>query len=176
VNGLEAGTQESRVNLKGKQTVKITARVTANLPEQQSESGSAIAKSALTAPPYWHVERARIGSDRKVRLELIVNGLPVDTTEITADGKWNDVSFDYTISKSCWMALRVYTSSHTNPIFVIVDDKPIRELKSVEWCRNSVDQCWKMKQGNIRPKERAEAEAAYNKAREIYDKIIAESK
>ena len=32
------------------------------------------------------------------------------------------------------------------------------------------------KQGNIRPEERPEAEAAYNKARAIYDKIIAESK
>jgi hypothetical protein len=30
-----------------------------------------------------------------------------------------------------------------------------------------------MKQGNIRPSERADAEAAYNNARKIYDAIIA---
>lgn len=176
VNGLEAGTKESKVNLKANQSVKVTARVVANLPEQQDEFGAAIAQRLLTEPPYWHIERARIGNDRKVRVELIVNGNPVDTTEITADGKWNDVSFDYTVNRSSWVALRVYLSSHTNPVFITVDDKPIRERKSAEWCRSAVDQCWKNKQGNIRSTERSEAEAAYNKARSIYDKLIEESK
>jgi hypothetical protein len=176
VNELEAGVKDSRVNLKGTQSVKISAKVIANLPEQQNESSASIAQSALTEPPYWHIERARIGQNRKVRVELIVNGEPVDTTEITADGKWADVSFDYPVMRSSWIALRVYPSSHTNPVFVMVDGKPIRERKSAEWCRKAVDQCWKMKQGNIRPAERTEAEAAYNKARSIYDKIIEESK
>jgi glycerol-3-phosphate dehydrogenase len=66
----------------------------------------------------------------------------------------------------------VYPSSHTNPVFVIVGGKPIHERKSAEWCRDAVDQCWKMKQANIRPEERAAAEAAYNNARKIYDEII----
>jgi hypothetical protein len=35
-----------------------------------------------------------------------------------------------------------------------------------------VDQCWKMKQSNIRQEERPAAEAAYNSARNVYDKII----
>ena len=43
--------------------------------------------------PYWHIERARIGTTRKVRVELIVNGYAVDTTEIIADGKWKDITF-----------------------------------------------------------------------------------
>ena len=87
---------------------------------------------------------------RKVRVELIVNGEPVDTTEITADGKLNDVTFNYPVNHSSWVALRVYPSSHTNPVFIIVDGKPIHERKSAEWCRKAVDQCWKMKQANIR--------------------------
>jgi len=37
-----------------------------------------------------------------------------------------------------------------------------------------VDQCWKMKQGNIRPEERPAAEAAYDKARRIYDEMMEE--
>jgi hypothetical protein len=74
------------------------------------------------------------------------------------------------------VALRVYPSSHTNPVFISVDGKPIRERKSAEWCRSAVDQCWKNKKGNIRAAELAEAEAAYNKARSIYDKLIEESK
>ena len=40
VNGLEAGTRDSRVDLKKQETVKITARVIANLPEQQDEAGA----------------------------------------------------------------------------------------------------------------------------------------
>ena len=119
VNGLEAGTNESRLNLKGKESVKITARVVANLSEQQDQSGAAIAQSALTEQPYWSIERARIGTTRKVRVELLVNGESVDTTEIIADGKWKDVSFNYAINRSSWVALRVYPSSHTNPVFVL---------------------------------------------------------
>jgi len=176
VNGLEAGTNDSKLNLKRGESVKITAKVVAKLPEHQDESGAAIAQSALTEQPYWNIERARIGTTRKVRVELIVNGEPVDSSEITADGKWNDLSFNYQVNRSSWVALRVYAASHTNPVFILVEGNPIHERRSAEWCRKAVDQCWKMKQGNIRTEERTGAEAAYNKARNIYDKIIEESK
>jgi hypothetical protein len=175
VNGLEAGTKDSRVDLRKSEAVKITARVVANLPEQQDQAGANIAGRDVATQPYWHIERARIGITRKIRVELIVNGYAVDTTEIVADGKWRDVLFNYPITHSSWIALRVYPSSHTNPVFVIVDDKPIHERKSAEWCRAAVDQCWKMKQGNIRSEERAAAEAAYDDARKVYDKIIREA-
>jgi hypothetical protein len=70
--------------------------------------------------------------------------------------------------------LRIFPSSHTNPVFVIINEKPIHERKSAEWCRKAVDQCWKMKQGNIKPSERADAEKAYDAARKIYHEIILE--
>ncbi|MGH2565099.1 MAG: CehA/McbA family metallohydrolase, partial [Ginsengibacter sp.] len=159
VNGLEVGTNDSRLNLKDKESVKITARVVAYLPEQQDEQGAAIAQRSFSEQPYWNIERARIGKSRRVRVELIVNGESVDTSEIIADGKWNELSFNYTVDHSSWIALRVYQSSHTNPIFVSVNDKPIHERKSAEWCRKAVDQCWKMKQNNIRAEERPAAEA-----------------
>jgi hypothetical protein len=176
INGIEAGVKDSRLNINQQQSVKISAKVIARLPEVQNESGGQIAQSNFTEPPYWHIERARIGKTGNVRVELIVNGESVDAKEIPADGQWKNISFNYSVTRSCWMALRIYPSSHTNPIFVTVNNKPIRERKSAEWCRQSVDQCWKMKQANIRPAERNEAEAAYNKARSIYDKIIEESK
>lgn len=175
VNRVESGTNESKLTLNGQETVKITAKVAANLPKQQNQTGAAIAQSALTEQPYWHLERARIGTTQKVRVELIVNGEAVDTTEITADGSWKDVSFNYPIKQSSWIALRTYPSSHTNPVFIIVNGKPIHVRKSAQWCRQAVDQCWKMKQSNIRQEERSEAEAVYNKARNIYDNIILES-
>lgn len=175
VNGSEAGIGDSRLKLNGKQTVKIKARVNANLSAQQDEAGKAIAQRPLTEQPYWHLERARIGSGQKIPVELIVNGNPVDTIEVLANGEWKDVSFSYQISASSWIALRVYPSVHTNPLFIELDGKPIHVRRSAEWCRQVVDQCWKMKQTNIRPEERAAAEAAYNKAREVYEKIIQQS-
>ena len=175
VNGQEPGIKDSKLSLSGKQTVKITAKVIANLPAQQDASGEAIAQRAMMEQPYWNIERARIGKTQNVNVELIVNGESVDKKEIVADGQWKNVAFNYPVSKSSWVALRVYPSSHTNPVFVIVDGKPIHELRSAEWSRKAVDQCWKMKQGNIRAEERAAAEEIYNKARKVYDEIIKES-
>ncbi|MEO5583331.1 MAG: CehA/McbA family metallohydrolase, partial [Saprospiraceae bacterium] len=175
VNGLEAGTNDSKLIIKKDESLKITAKVVANLPQLQDATGVAIAHSPMTDQPYWSIERARIGSSQKVYVELLVNGEPVDTTEIIGDGKWKEVSFNYSVNHSSWIALRVYPSAHTNPVFVIADGKPIHERKSAEWCRKAVDQCWKMKQANIRVEERPDAEAAYDRARKIYDKIILEA-
>jgi hypothetical protein len=172
VNAIEAGTQDSKLNLNKPETVKVTAKVVSNLSKNQDEKGADIARRALSEQPYWSVERARIGTSQKVKVELIVNGEVADSTEIVADGKWKDLAFNYAITRSSWIALRIFPSAHSNPVFVIVNDKPIRERKSAEWSRKAVDQCWKMKQGNIRPNERAAAEKAYDEARKVYDAII----
>ena len=175
VNGLALGTGDSQLSLNGKKTLKITARVIANLPENQDELGESIAARPLTQQPYWNIERARIGKSRNVRVELIVNGRAVDSKEILADGRWKDISFDYPVSHSSWVAMRIFPSAHTNPIFIIMNGKPIRELKSAEWCRKALDQCWAMKKSNIRSGERGEAQLAYDKAGKVYDQIIAEA-
>ena len=176
VNGLETGINESQLTFARKQTVTITATASAYLPEQQDETGAAIARRDPTQQPYWHIERARIGKSRSVRVELIVNGLAVDSTTIVADGRLHDVRFKYPIDRSGWVALRIYPGAHTNPIFVGIGGKPIREPKSIAWCRKSVDQCWKMKEKNIRPTERGAAKAAYDQARAVYDKRLEEAK
>ena len=175
VNGLEVGTKNSELSIRVAQNVKVKAQVAAYLPEQQDENGAMIAQRPLDEQPYWNIERARIGKSRNVRVELIVNGEAVDSKEISADGKWQDVSFQYPISQSSWVALRIFPSSHTNPVFVLVDGKPVRVLESAKWCRQAVNQCWKMKQNNIRAEEQVAAKAAYDKARHVYDKIIKEA-
>jgi hypothetical protein len=163
------------VLLKEPQSINIKAKVVANLPLQQSEAAAQVAHLSVDKQPYWSIERARIGTSRKVPVELVVNGMPVDTAEIEADGSWKDVNFNYALSRSSWVALRVYPSSHTNPVFVIVDGKPIVSAKSAEWCSRAVDQCWKMKEPKIRPEEKSEAEAAYKKAKEVYDNMVKEA-
>src|SRR5678816_1307493 len=77
--------------------------------------------------------------------------------------------------RSSWVALRILPSSHTNPIFVLVDGKPIRaSRRSAEWCLKGVDQCWSQKERFIKPAELDEAKRAYAHAREAYKKILAE--
>jgi hypothetical protein len=175
VNNLEVGTGNSELKLKSPQEIRIKAGVAAWLPSKQSDEGAAIAKRHFAEQPYWHIERARINQTRTIRVELLVNGVPVDTVVVTADGKMNQISFSYNIEKSAWIALRVYQSSHTNPIFIEIGGKPVRELKSAEWCRKVVDQCWKMKEPNIRKSEKDKAREAYEKARMVYDRMIREA-
>ena len=158
--------------MKENSALKINARVVALLSPEQDENGAMIAERTEDKQPYWSIERARMGKSRNVPVELIVNGEPVASTEILADGNWKDISFTYNLKQSSWIALRIYPSSHTNPVFVFVNEKPIQVNKSAKWCREAVDQCWRMKKENIRGNERQEASAAYDKARAIYDKIV----
>lgn len=176
VNEAEMGVDGSELRLTGAQRVRVTARVAAYLPETQDEVAAAIAQAEPDAKPYWHIERARIDQSREVDVELVVNGYPVDSTTIVADGSMTDVAFDYPIEYSSWVTLRVLPSSHTNPVFVLVDDKPIRaSRRSAQWCIDSVDRCWKMKLLSIRLGEQAAAKQAYDAARAIYESALAEA-
>jgi len=171
VNGLEPGLEESELKLSGPATLQIEADLAAYLPEQQDESGRAIAAKRMDEAPYWHIEKARKGNTHKVEAELIFNGKAVDKKEVTADGNWNKLAFQYPVSRSGWLAIRVLPSSHTNPVFVVVGDRPVQVRESAEWCRRAVDQCWKMKKDRIQPNERKMAGEIYQKAREQYERI-----
>jgi hypothetical protein len=110
-----------------------------------------------------------------VPVELVVNGYPVAKKTITADGKLQDIEFDVKIDRSSWVALRILPSSHTNPIFLLVNDKPIRaSRRSVEWCLKGVEQCWLQKERFIKPAELEDAKLAYAHARTTYQKLLAE--
>src|SRR5262249_16017623 len=123
----------------------------------------------------WDVERARVGDTRKVPVEVVVNGVAVAKKEVVADGSEQEVTFDVLVQQSSWVCLRVFPSSHTNPVFVVVGDKPVRaSKKSAEGAVKARDKCWEQKNKLIRAEELKEAEAAYDKAREAYKKILAE--
>ncbi len=176
VQDRELGTGGSELRLAAPGRVKVRARVAAYLPERQDDVGALIASRGLTQPPYWHLERARRETSREVPVELVVNGRPVATRVVTADGDWNEIEFDHVLTRSSWVALRILASSHTNPIFVLVGDKPVRaSRKSAEWCRQAVDRCWKMKSERIRDSEKDAARRAYDHARRVYDRIISET-
>ena len=74
------------------------------------------------------------------------------------------------------MALRILPSSHTNPIFVVVADQPVRaSVASAEWCLKSVDRLWSQKMPQIAAREREAAAAAFEHARGVYRQRLAES-
>lgn len=109
-------------------------------------------------------------------VELIVNGQVVETKAVPADGQLHEVTFDYTPSKSSWVALRSFPQMHTNPVFVTVGGKPIRASRaSAQWCIGVIEQLWKVRARDIHPNERAEAEKTFQEAIVIYEKIVKES-
>ncbi|HEY3137926.1 MAG TPA: CehA/McbA family metallohydrolase [Blastocatellia bacterium] len=173
VNGQLVGVGGSEVKLAKPESVRVTVNVAARLDEQPNET---IRSRRADEKPYWDIERARIAQTREVPVELIVNGKVAATKNVLADGPIREVTFDVPIERSSWVALRILPSSHTNPIFVTVGDKPIRaSRKSAEWLLKAVDQCWSQKAPKISVKEREDAEKAYEHARQVYRRIIAES-
>lgn len=174
VNDVRMGEQGSELKLAKAGMVKVTAQVAARLNDTPNPS---LQNRSYTEKPYWDIERARIGDTQQVPVELIVNGQPVAKKLIRADGELRPVEFDVAIERSSWVAIRILPSAHSNPIFVVVDDQPIRaSRRSAEWCLKSVDQCWTQKERFIAAKEMGDAKAAYEHARVTYRKILEESK
>ena len=172
-NDLEMGSSGSELRLARPEEIRVTARVAAWLDPTPDEN---IRRTPYYQKPYWDIERARIGNTRKVPLELVVNGKAVARQEIEADGQLRPVSFSYKVDHSSWVALRILPSSHTNPIFLLVGNQPIRaSRKSAEWCLRAVDQCWKQKSPRFRETERQEAEKAYEFARQAYRQRLKEA-
>lgn len=152
-------------------SVKVSAKVAAYLPEN-----AAPVQNDRRGFNSWKIERARIAGTRKVPVELIVNAQPVARQEIEADGTTREITFDnVSIPRSSWVAMRILASSHTNPVFVIVDNKPIRaSRRSVQWAIDGVEQCWKSKARTYKADEMDEAKAAYDHARQTYRKLLGE--
>jgi hypothetical protein len=176
VNGLGVGEKNSEIKLAEPSEVEIKAKVAALLEPKPTLETEKIRKTPLNQKPYWDIERSRIRDTRTVPVEVVVNGQAVARKEIVADGSEQDVTFRVPIQASSWVTLRIFPSSHTNPVFVLVGDKPIRASKrSADWCVKAVDQCWKKKKPAIRKEEQAAAEKAFEEAREAYKKILAET-
>lgn len=176
VEAVEVGKDGGELKLDKAGPVKVRVKASAFLDPEPSALAQQIRRRPLDQKPYWDVERARIDGSRRVPVEVVVNGKAVDRQEIEADGTARDLEFTVPIERSSWVALRVYPSSHTNPVFVVVDGKPIRASRqSAEWCLKSVDQCWSKKEPAIRGSEKEAARQAYDVAREAYRRIQEEA-
>jgi len=113
----------------------------------------------------------------EVDVELIVNGYPVAVQKIKADGKQNELRFESpNVDRSSWVAVRIFPSAHTNPIWVSMDDKPVQIRSSAQWCLAALEQCWLEKQKTYAPDEQAQARKDYEHARKTYQRILNETK
>jgi hypothetical protein len=170
-NGMEAGTTGGELRLERSGVLRATVRAASLLAETASGP-----PAPSRVQSQWSPEYARVGQSRDVAVEVIVNGHPVATQRLTADGSLRDLAFDIPIQRSSWVALRILGSAHTNPIFVLVGERPIRaSRKSAEWCLKAVDQCWSQKSPRIIAAERLAAQRAYDHARQRYRQILSES-
>jgi hypothetical protein len=135
------------------------------------------AKVAFAADPALGTANGGAVPAGKNRLvEIIVNGVAVAKKEVPADDKEHDIAFEIPMERSSWVALRQFPQLHTNPVNVIVDGAPIRaSRKSAQWCLGTIEQLWRVRESAIADAEREEARVTFERAKDVYRKIAAES-
>jgi hypothetical protein len=178
VNGTAPG---DAVRLDADGTVVVTARVAfaPETPESVAygtrvpEGGRRLIGDTVTLHGA-RSERLVPGGTRLV--EVVVNGRPVASREVPADGREHDLEFRVPIGQSSWVALRQFPQLHTNPVDVTVAGRPIRiSRQSARWCEEVIRQLWRVKEQRIAPAERGAAERAFQAVIEEYRRRGAEA-
>ena len=114
------------------------------------------------------------GGQREV--EIVVNGEVLASQSVPADGKQHTLQFEIPISKSSWVALRQFPQLHTNPVNVLVNERPIRaSSQSIQWCLESTRLLWENRNRYILDAEKQAARQAYDQAIDIYKQLLAEA-
>lgn len=178
---VEGQTSGGEVKLAQPGRVKVSAKVafSSETPLEIAYGGAVpVAGARLTGDTVnYHDSTATqpyAGGKRKV--ELIVNGVPVAMREVPADDQVHEITFSADIARSSWVAVRQFPQLHTNPVNVIVADKPIRaSRRSAQWCLACIEQLWRVREKNIALAEREDARRAYEAAKEIYRRIASEA-
>jgi len=105
-------------------------------------------------------------------VEIVVNGRPVASARVPADGKIHLLQFRVPITRSSWIALRQFPQLHTNPVNVHIGDTPIRaSRRSALWCIETIERLREQRRNSIREPERAAAMQAYDEAVEKFRQI-----
>lgn len=177
VDGNSPGFGDLELEKPGEVTVRASVAFAEELPE-------AVAHGTLEPPVLRDVGDTRVlhapRSETRVRpltrtVEIVVNGRVVASRDVPADGKTHDLEFSVPIEQSSWVALRQFPQLHTNPVNVIVADRPIRASRtSARWCSAAVDLLWRNRSRHIAKNERESARAAYDRARAVYRRIATE--
>ena len=178
---VDGKTSGDELRLEAPRTVRITAKVafSSETPLEVEYGGAAPVGGLrfLGDTVHKHPTTADGDPDHQQRLvEIIVNGQVKARTTVPADDQPHDVSFDVPLEQSSWVALRQFPQLHTNPVAVLIADRPIRaSKKSAQWCLGCIDQLWRQGDKHRAPSERDEARIAYEEARKYYRAVLAEA-
>jgi hypothetical protein len=176
VNGRKLSNVDHHVQLTTAGTLSLRACVAAYLPGRPTKVEQSIRAKEPDDSPFWHIERCRIGDSRQVYAEIILNGEPMASRKIHADGKPAWFETEIGVKQSSWLAVRVLPSSHSNPIFISVGSKPLRASRySAQWCIDCIEVAWKRLGPRITPASQAEARAAKDHAIATFQKIRSEA-
>ena len=166
----------SELQLPKVKTVRVRALVAALLDAEDTLGAQGIRTRPWWRQPSWHLERARVPGSRNVLVEIVVNGEVQMTRPLVADGRPTPIDVEMKILKSSWVALRILGSLHTQPVFVLVGDQPIRaSRRSAQWCIQCIDVLARSQLPRVKPSERPAAEEAYREARSTFERRAAES-
>ena len=123
----------------------------------------------------FSVDATALLDSSDISVELIINGYPVSEMLVVGDGSPSDVPFEQKSEESSWAAIRIFPHAHANPIYVVVDEQPIRgSVHSARWCLAGVKQCWKSIQNTYAINEQFDAKATYDRARYVFKRLIRE--
>jgi hypothetical protein len=175
VNGVRPGEGDIRLEKAGR--VNVTARVAfaTETPLAGAYGGITPSEGRRVVGDTVDLHGRRydaVARGGKRLVEIVVNGRPMATREVEADGKVYELAFDVSVSQSSWIALRHFPQLHTNPVNVLVADHPIRASKSsAQWCLDVIDLLWKNRRSKIAAEEVESAQEAYERARQKYRTI-----
>jgi TolB protein len=124
-------------------------------------------------------------------VSLIFNGETVDTIPLAADRKSADFKKTLKVSRSGWYHLRAegkpeerypldttFAQGFTNPVWVTVGGRPVRNRAAAEYCLKWIDKLHAMAEawpGWRSQKEKDHVYAQFNEARAVYKKFLDES-
>jgi hypothetical protein len=179
VNKVAPGTSDVKLETPGKVKVRAKVAFAGETPRTVAQGTLAVGdtKRFIGDTVTLHAARTDESVAGGARLvEVVVNGHPVARKEVPADGKMHDLEFDVQIDQSSWVALRQFPQLHTNPVNVLVGDKPIRAShSSALWCIETIEQLWRTRERSISQTERAEAKRTFDKAIEKFREIAAQA-
>lgn len=179
VNGVAAGEKDIQLAAAGEVSVSAEVAFAPQTPK-------AVAYGLLAPPagPRMSGDTVNLHAPRNEdwleggerRVEIVVNGVAVKSFTVPADGQRHRIEAAIPLEHSSWVAVRQFPQLHTNPVSVIVNQKPIRaSRRSALWCAEATKLLWKNRHTRIKPQERAAAKKAYDQAIETYLQIAAES-
>jgi hypothetical protein len=145
----------------------VTASMRAHLPKDPSPGIEGTG---------WNIERARHGVSRFVVIEVIVNGKAVASQQILADGSVQRIKMDIHMQRSGWVALRLMGGGHSNPIYVLVNNQPVRGSRSsVEWSLQALTRAYQVGSASWSQSVAPLAASAYDYAFAVYGRRLSET-